>query len=184
MAQEIGLGPVWVTGAVTLVASDFDYTLPTTMEYNRVVAVQLNSQEWLLERVTPLELKAMQDGPGSSEGTPTHYALYEDDSQQVNIWMYPTPNEADTLNILRSRVPASLTTDATVIPFSIPLLRALEKQVALESMLMMDPEERQKRKAALDQGPKWEKEAARALKLEKVRFGNLKRSDQVPQRWV
>jgi hypothetical protein len=184
MAQEVGLGPVWVAGAVTLVSGTFAYLLPATMEYNRVVAVQLNSLEWLLERVTTLELKAMQDGPGTITGDPTQYALYEDDTQVVNIWMFPTPNEADTLNILRSRVPANLTTDATLIPFSAPLLRCLEKSVAVESVLLMDPEERQKRKATLDQAPKWEKEVARAIKLEKVRFGNLKRSDRVPERWV
>lgn len=184
MAQECGMGATWVTGAVTLTAGDFTYTLPTTVEYQRVMAVRLNSQTWLMERITHTELLALQDGAGDAQGDPTHYAFYEDTSQQVNIWVYPTPNASDTLDIQRAAVPSALSTDATNIPFSAPLLRALEKSAAMDAILLMDADEQARRKVTLQQAPKWEREVLRAMKLEKVRFGNLRRSDVVPQKWV
>lgn len=183
-AADVGMGPAWVSGAVTLTASSFEYTLPTSIQYQRVMAVQLNSQEWLMERVTPLELKALQDGAGSEDAHPTHYSLFEDASQQIHVWLFPTPSAADTLNILRAQVPAALTTDAINIPFSDPLLRAFEKACALEALLLMDEEERARRKAVLDGASKWEREINRAHRLERVRMGNLKRSDRVPLKWV
>mgnify|MGYP001595497823 CR=1 FL=1 len=183
-AAEVGLGPSWITAAVTVAADDYDYTLPTSIQYQRVIALQLNSLEWLMERVTHLELQAMRDGPGPVTGAPPHNALFEDTSQQVNLWLYPTPRVADTINVLRAQVPAALSTDATNIPFSDPLLRAMEKSCALEAILLMDPEERSKRKATLDTAGRWEREISRATHLERVRIGNLRRSDKVPQRMV
>lgn len=184
MAQEVGLGPVWVTGAITLAANDWEYTLPTSIQYNRVLQLQLNSQEWLMERLSPVELTALRDGSGDMTGDPTHYALFEDTSQQVNVWLAPTPVAVDTINILRSQVPAALSTDATNVSFSDPLLRALEKAAALDALLLMDQEEREKRKAVLDNVPIWNQEVRRALRLERVRVGNYKRSDRVPSKWV
>ena len=183
-AAEVGLGNVWVTSAVTLAANDYEYTLPTSVQYNRVMALRLTSQEWLLERVTPAEFLALQDGSGEEANDPTHYALFEDTSQQVNIWLHPTPAGVDTLDVLRSQVPAALSTDATNISFSDPLLRAFEKSCAIDAVLLMDEEERAKRKAVLDQVGRWDQEVKRALSLERVRIGNLRRSDRIPQKWV
>ena len=184
MAQEVGLGASWVTGAVTLVASTWQYTLPTSVQYERITAVQFAAQNWLLDRVTPTEMLALHDGAGTTSGDPTHYALFEDTSQQINLWVFPIPNAAGTLNALRAQVPAALSTDATNIPFGSPLLRALEKGAAVDAVLLMDEEARTERKATLDAAGKWDKEIARAIKLERVRIANLRRSDTVPQRWV
>ncbi len=60
IAQEVGLGPLWVASAVTLTTADYTYTLPTSIEYQRVIALRLASQNWLMERITRLELLALR----------------------------------------------------------------------------------------------------------------------------
>lgn len=184
MAQEVGLGPSWVTGAVSVVVGTYQYTLPTSIQYERVTAVQLNSQEWQLERVTHSEFLALRDGSGDVQGPPTHFTLFEDTTQQVNLWLFPTPIVTDTLNVMRAQVPAALSAEGTSIPFSSPLMAAFEKAVAIDAVLLMDAEERERRKAVLDVIPTWNQEVRRAIRLERVRIGNLRRSDRVPEKWV
>lgn len=184
MAQEVGLGPVWVTNAITLAANDWDYTLPTSVQYNHVIGIRLNGQEWLMDRVTPLEFLALQDGPGTTIGEPRRYTLFEDTSQQVNVWVDPVPRVTGGLDVLRSQLPAALSSDSTNISFSDPLLRAFEKACAIDAIESMDEEERNRRKVMLTSVPRFTKDIQRALRLERIRIGNLRRSDKVPWQWV
>lgn len=183
LAQEVGLGAVWTTTLVTLAASTWQYTLPTSVQYERVMDVVLRSLATPLDRVTHAEMTALRDG-GTATGDPTHYALFEDSSQQVNIWVYPTPTQVDYLDGLRAQIPTTLSSDSSAIPFSTPLLKALEKSVAAEAILLMDEESRAERKAVVDEVPNWKREVQRAIRLERVRLGNQKRSDVMPLRTV
>lgn len=184
LAAEVGIGPDWVTGAVTLTANDYTYTLPTTFQYQRVMSIRLASQEWLLERVTHTQMLALKDGSTDATGDPTHYSLHEDSAQQVQIWLDPTPDQADTLDVMRSQVPSVLDADTDSIPFSDPMLRAFEMDCAAHGIAMMDDDERAKRKAVADNIPFWERSVGRLVRLERIRIGNLRRTGQIPWKLV
>lgn len=177
-AVEIGQGPAWVTAALTLVPDQSDYTLPTGVTYQQVMLLRLGSQGWSMMRISMDIMTVKRRGPAIPRGLPTDYTLWEDTSQVVNVRLFPTPSQADTIDIFRSLVPATLTDDSTAIPFSDGGLRLLELGVALRAAKRMTPEQRAQRLLSDDVIKQWEQDIETEKRTERSRINRLKRTGQ------
>lgn len=173
LAGEVGMGSVWVPAAVSLTAGNHAYTLPSSIEYRTVQAVRLTSQGWVLERCEPEQIKGWVSGQ-TILGPPTQFSLYEDDTQVVNLWTYPVPSVADTLDILRSQVPATIT-DGAAIPFAAPLLRVLEHAVALALVSRASEDEMGRLGINPEVLKSWQFYVQRGSRRERIRLASMRR---------
>jgi hypothetical protein len=178
IAELVGYGLEWATAAVTLAANTFDYSLPSSIQYHQIVDVVLNSRGWQLVRRGIEELNALRGVATPATGDPTDYALFEGLTQLVTIRLYPTPASADTLNLLRSRIPIAVSADADVVSFSDNLLRALEKDVALNVLALLGDEELKQLGVSRNVIPLWSRDLERAIKAERVRIRRMKLTDR------
>lgn len=131
LAGELRLGVAYST-PITLVSGTSDYTLSaTTNEYHGIFQLILVSQNWEIQKVTPLKMEQFRQGTTDAAGDPYVYTLLEDAGQDVLVRFYPTPNKADTVSTLLSTIPQTFV-DATEIPFDNNAIAALEYDCAVE----------------------------------------------------
>lgn len=176
IGNQVGMGQAWVTSAITLVSGTYDYTLPGSVEYAQILDLRLVSQGWMLTRVTLEQMELLRRGPAAnqSQGDPTRYALWEDASQGVNVRLWQQPNKIDTIDLLRSVIPAVLSTETSSIPFSMSLLRVLERFAAVEIVSGMTDESLAIAKKTRGVISVWEKMAERMLVKEQERISRNK----------
>jgi hypothetical protein len=138
--------PMEAVTSVAVVAGTYDYTLTGTV--GDIRQIQWNATGGELEPMLFEELNAefKQDtAVVYSSGTPRAYAPFETSAQASKIRVAPTPAATGTLKVYYGIIPAALTADSSVIPFSAPMLRILERLVASECVSVMSPEDRKRR---------------------------------------
>ena len=176
LAALAGYADEYVKNIVTLVEGDFDYTLPASVQYDRISHVFLDSQGWPLDEKPRDLLVYLTERPGaeSSKGDPRLYAMWQDESQVVQLLVYPVPRQADFLHAMRSAIPATLATDASLIPFGEELTDALVKAVAVACVQSLTPEQRARLPSAGDVAL-WQQDKEVSVHNEAIRRGRMLR---------
>jgi hypothetical protein len=175
LSNDVYQGLAWVDPFVTLIAGTSDYTA-TSGEYGEIVELRLNSQGWLIERLTTAEMERMRVGTSASRapGDVTRYSIIENTTQGLLLRFWPWPNKSDTVAALLSVLVGSLSTDSSAIPFNAPLCRAVEFFVASDLVTAATPEQLQAMIVSKDAVPVWRANAEKAVIKEKERQNRLK----------
>jgi len=84
---------------LTIAAGDFDYALTDTY-YATLNDFRLNSTGQPIIKRTLSEWMALREGNPSATGTPLIIAFSETDAGAVTGYLWPTPNQADTISAL------------------------------------------------------------------------------------
>lgn len=172
--SRMGLGTAALT-SVALVAGTGDYTLATSVQYAQVNFVQLDSTKEMLCKLTREQMEAeWQDNTDRSR--PSHYCLWEDASQVVNVRIRPIPDANDTLLVFGAAIPASLSSPASVIPFSGPVLYALARAVAAECIVALPQADLDKLHLTVAVAGTLRNDAEAALVADEIRRNRLKRT--------
>ena len=138
IGNEVLQGQAWVTSAITTVAGTSDYTFPSGVEYAQILTLKLQPYNAVLRPVTLEWIELSRQGTTLGQGVPYTYAIWEDTSQVVNVRFWPVPNSNYTVDVERSIIPAALTAESSLIPFSENLLLGLEYRVASEMLASAD----------------------------------------------
>lgn len=180
--QEIGIGPAWEDGVVSIIPDTYEYTITASGGLvEQVMAWRLHSRNWPIQRITNEELEAMRRGPSVSKSFPQYVAVFEDSSQNLKLRFWPIPVEADSVDWLRSRAPvwASPDPSATVIPLSDPALRVLEMKVVKRLLLQCPADALNSRLSAKDLANQLDRDIADGIRLERSRINRLKRTGRI-----
>lgn len=176
VARAVGLGAAWVSNALTLTTGTRDYTFSTSFQYASISHLILDSRNWILQRVPLDVINASYQGfaPfGNAKGVPYRYAMWEDSNQTVNVRIWPSAVENDTVTAFLSKQQIVLAADSDNLPFSNDLLRAVEKAVAVKMWKSM-PEP--KRHVSPEFVKDLEMESADGISQERIRLNRLKRT--------
>lgn len=179
LGNTLMLAEAWTNNAITLVAGTSDYTLSSSFEYASIVALRLDSQGWLLKRRSLDEVEFAREGPTETRGDPDEFYLWEDSSNLVNVRVFPTPWQSDTIDVFRSVLPTATTTEATVLPFSAPMLRVVEREAALNGLLSMPQQDRDRLRINVEVAPQWKDEIEKGIRMEQQRLWRLRRQGYV-----
>lgn len=174
LGATFDLGEEWVEDAITVAADDPDYDLPTGVEYHRILGFKLESEGYFLTSMAPnvFEHKYRRGEPADYvTGTPRAYYQLETAATVASIRLGPIPNEADSIHILRSALPASTLTDATVIPLGDLGLMSLRYTAAAQLLRGMTPEQRAERNVNIEIVQDWDRwgEKNRQREMERQR---------------
>jgi len=175
-AQMVGLGPSWSTGVVTLAAGTADYTL-SSFYVDRILEVRLSYQSRLLHKLTPPEMFALKEGPATNQGYPDYYSVYENETASgavLNLTIDPVPTSTEigsglTLDLFIAEQASELAGDSSVIPFSVPMLRDLEKAIAAHCVTIMPDDELAERKLSRASADLWNAQAEAGYRKERER---------------
>lgn len=176
--NELGLGHDWESSAFTLTAGSLvDYELPTTAEYFEVLKLRIQATGREIDKVDWDTIERARDGLTSSSGNggdPSLFALRMTGTNTIKVRIDTIPGQARAMDVLRSSLPASTYTDATVIPFGAVLLRGVEKRVAAEIIDRMDEAAMQARKLTPRTADGYRADFERAMVTEGNRLHKLK----------
>jgi hypothetical protein len=143
------MGQAWSTSVFTTVDGTSDYTLPTTTtaEYAAIVMLKDATHGTLIEKADTETIEALRQTGSTAvvKGFPVRFSLLEGATQVVTVRLYPVPNGAYAIDLLRSLLPVRLTSLSAVVPLARDLMMALELRCAARCARMMPEDERQKR---------------------------------------
>jgi hypothetical protein len=147
VGSRIRLGQAWQNGVITLVpATDPpDYTLPAAgVQYQQIIKLRRQSDRKILEPLSQSALQYRRRGLSSIQGTYVNaYALVEAVDQTITVMFDVKVTQGDTIDMLRSIIPASLNNDdSQAIPFDRDLLEGFRMGCAVRAINMMTPEEK------------------------------------------
>jgi len=184
-ASRLDYGPSWDNGAVTYVSGTKDYEIPNsnnTKEYQRILYIKRQSDGNEITKVTQDEMERLRSGNSTAPGDPYVYTAWEtpdtSGNLEIKIRVYPTPGpdeSGEKQDHLLALIPAALTSGTAVLPFSAPVLRALEKNIAALMYRMMSQDERERRKISGDVVARWENSYEAAIGFERIRINRQKR---------
>lgn len=175
LSSEVPQGLGWTDPFITLASGTSDYTAPAS-EYSQIDELRLNSQGWIIERITPYQMEQFRVGTSATKapGDPTRYSVIESTTQSMTFRFWPWPNKTDTVAALTSSLVGALSTDATAIPFVAPLCRAVEFYVAADLVASATDGQLGQMIVAKDAVPLWRSVADRAVTKEKERQNRMK----------
>ena len=137
LASELNIGRYWISSAFTTsVNSTADYTLSSSAKYLNVYQIRDTYFGRLLTQCSLGEIETARYGITTSNlraGDPLFFAMWEDNTQVVNIRLDRVPTRAVAMDVEVSALPSSTYTDATVLPFGDNFLRTVEYAAALEA---------------------------------------------------
>lgn len=159
--------------SVPLVAGTFDYTL--TGIVGDVRQVVRHTDGIPLQRQTLDYMVGMwRQDSAAQVGTspqPLDYAILETSAQLVRIRLGPTPSSsAVSVDVYYGVMSASLTADSSTIPFSAPLLRALERACASECVAVMSRADRDARMIDVASVGLWRELSEQGIREENLRL--------------
>lgn len=179
----------YTAAAGTITAGATTFTLPTTStaEYAGDVRVQLVSTGAFLVEVTQDEMQMFRNNVTSTtSGRPQYFAPYEDSSQQVICWVYPSPTSAESYNLFRSLVPSDFTstdTGGTTLALGRFAQEALILKACSNIVAAMIPEDVAKLKLDKNVAELWARQAEEMAYQESARRSDIEAAGHV-QRFV
>lgn len=133
VAGEARLGQEWVTGLAISNSTD-TYAAPGSLEYAQLLRVRLASTQLDLEPITREQFERLRNGDTSAStagaGAPQMFVPYETPAQVLTLQLWPWPRAVDSLELLRSTLPTSLSSDAATLPFDKLAVEATAKRAA------------------------------------------------------
>lgn len=179
VAKHIGIGPLWVTSAITTATNDWEYTLPSGSEYSAVLELVYASDKQPLRKVSREEILAARSGSATVSGRPLTFAMDLDPTGLVVVMFGMYPNRVEAIDAYVSVVPVEWGAgNATVptIPFSKGGLQALALMTAHDVATKMGPDQM----TALDLNAKaiegMRETAMELIRLERLTVISLKRT--------
>jgi hypothetical protein len=156
---------------LTMVPGTYDYTLTgISGDIRRIIR---NSDGVELGQMTMEQLNARyrqgSSNPAEADA-PTDFAPFETSAQVSRIRVGPTPVVSDSLDVYYGVIPSALTDDASLIPFSEPLLRALERAVAARCVSAMSETDRKRRMISDAAIAQWLTMSDQAVREENLRM--------------
>lgn len=150
VGSRIRLGQAWALGVITLVANQNppDYPLPAAgVQYGQLIQLRRASDKLLLAKCSQEQIQWMRRGVNAAQASyVSAYALMEDTTQTVTVMFDRVVTKADTIDLLRAVIPASLADqDSAAIPFDRDLIEAFAQGCALRAIDMMSPDQRSAR---------------------------------------
>lgn len=141
LAGRIPLGETWADSLVTVAASASTATLPANA-YSDILEVRRHADSIVLTKRTREEMTMMfpSSGPtvSTATGELTDYCVVEDNTQTTTtaavLYFNIKASASTVLDVCRRVMPADLTTDASVIPFSMLAVEALTDLSAVEAI--------------------------------------------------
>ena len=173
LGNEVWQGPTWVTAGITMVAGTSDYTFPASVEYTQIQDMKLKPIGIPMERRTLEQIERYRVGTSTPMSQPYLYAMWEDTGQLVNIRVYPWPDQAYTIDYAKSVIPAALTAENSLIPFSENLIIGLQYRVAAELMGIAGDEQMSKLALGPNAAALYAGTAERVIRREKERLSRM-----------
>lgn len=103
------------TEVLTMSAGKKEYTLPSGFE--RMQSIYYPE---MTQRLRPVDLQTFDMTGSLTEGPPDRYTIYKNE-----LWLYPTPNVADKLELRFIKRPAVMSAEGTVPTLAEPYLHLL-----------------------------------------------------------
>lgn len=182
VGSKVKLGQAWQAGAITLnpATDPPDYALPTAgaIQYAQVIALRRGSDKWPLRKLSQDQIEGRRAITTPLSNKVLTYALREATDQTVTVLFGERPTAADTVDVLRSVIPAALAdADAAVIPFDRDLLEGFQQGCAARGCRMMTAQQREARGIAEDHIQALERAASAAEQEAVLRVVSLKLGD-------
>lgn len=121
LGSRLRLGLDWVSNALSISNAADTYTLPGTNQYKQVIAFRLVSEQTVIPVIPRGEFDAYREGATNPSvngtGDPEYATVWEDTAQATKVQFYPWPKDADTVDMLRTTLPAALATASATAPF-------------------------------------------------------------------
>lgn len=178
--ERVGYATDDLTSLAITAGNGGPYTLNSSANYSTVHSLRLSSSGEFLCKYTRAQLDAIY-GNDATPGIPVAWAAWENASQNIEVAVRPYPIANDTLQVFGSLVPARLTTDASVLPFSEPMLSALVKAVAADVIESATDEQLQQLHMNRAVARLFRSDAEAALVAEEIRRNRLKRTGRIEQ---
>ena len=173
LSTEAGHPRAWEEDFLALSVGSSDSSPTTsTAQYSQIIELRLSSNGRVLDRMTVAEMERLRAGDTPPTGEPACYTLIEGAAQVLVFRFHPQPLESDTVDALTSPLPTVGYTDATVLPFSDPFLRTIEKHAAMECVAKLPPSERERLLLDKEVLTSWGRDVARGIRLEQVRLAS------------
>lgn len=172
----------WNTSFVTLGPDDYEYEVNFAYDVHSIALYKLRSTGALIQPVNSLHMERMRDNIVGVGGDPILINVEEKassagDNRRLNVRVYPTPAEADYIDVLIAKFPLNLTTDSDSIELSDLGAIALQYGVCAELVEAMVPEELERLQLNPSVGRIWAARASQAEDDEYVRVARLRRGN-------
>lgn len=183
IAGQLYGGVTVSAGAISVSAGTDDYSLGASSQHNSLADPIWDATGQPLVKVTMDDMDVLRRGASVPTGTPTYYALWEDDSTNVmTIRLAPRPVASGTLTLRRSVLPSAFTSDSSTIGMSDLALRGLEWRCAASAVASVGDDALAKLGIKPQIVGYWNGKADDALKAEQARLGLAKRQATVVRR--
>lgn len=178
VAKKLGLGPAWVSPAITTATNTRDYTLTGTVEYEQVIRLVYVTDDQPLEKVSAERIARARAGSTGS-GRQFEYAMDRGSTGLVNVYFGHLPAVVEQIKAYVTTMPvpwpAGSATPPT-IPFSTTALRVVELLTAEDLGRALGPD----KMTALDLSPKvfdgWHATAVELLSEERLTIIRFKQA--------
>ena len=146
LGPRAGLGLSWEAAAFTMdIGSLADYPLAGSVQYGQILQMRVTGAPppYNLYEIDLDEMHQRREwiGTDTGNGEPCAYSLIEGATQIVNVRLDTKPAHAYAVDVLRSTLPATTFTDATVVPFSSLLVEAVVAAAAADCVIGMSDEQ-------------------------------------------
>ncbi len=179
VAQELGMNPYWINSAFTTNATDYDYQLPTGVEYHQVLNLVYDYDKYPLSQASREEVLVMRAGIMGTNGRQFIYALDARPDGSVYVMFGGKPGTTEAVNVYVSAMPAVWPAGPDTPPtiyFSQAAARALELRVAADVVSSLGPADM----VALAINPQspnqWLDMARSIIRQERIRIAGFKRA--------
>lgn len=176
---RLGVPLEWQT-VTAYTADDADYTL-TSPEFHSIGLFRIASNYSLVEKVSPAVMARLRSGGNENpaKGEPWAVALTEElpasvGTTETTIQLYPTPNEADTLQGLYAAVASVVTADADKLQLGTNGVRAIEYSAAAELLIGMTDDTAKRLDVNKGLARKYEAMAEKFIEWEHVRVSRMR----------
>lgn len=157
--------------SVALLAGTYDYTLTGVVGDIRQLVDDATGVPLIEVPMEEMVVTYRQDSSQPApRGKPLAFAVAERSDQAVRIRVGPTPISTGTLDLYYGVIPSGLTSDISLIPFSEPLLRALERAVASQCVVAMSESDASRNMISADIVPVWRQMVDDAIREENMRL--------------
>jgi hypothetical protein len=183
-AKDLGVQNYWIRSVITTDTTNFDYTLPTTVQYGQVLHIQYNRDNLPIAKVPRADLMRSRAGMTSTTRAGRQFICALDlapDQSTVLMFVY-RPSEAEGIDIYVNAIPdfwVSGPGTPPTIPFSQATMRAIALRVAADVVGTLGPD----RMIALALNPnvpqKWEATASQLIRNERIYQNGIKRAKLV-----
>jgi len=168
MTGKVIPGLAWSASALSLAGGAGEATFASAVQYDMIVDVKEAAQDEILVRLPAAEIERLREG-GSGTGRPSSYYLRETSGTVLTCVFDTLADQNYTFDALLVALPSGTAAASTAVPYSDLMVRAIEKAVAIECLLTMTPDQREKLKINDSVVAVWQSDVNELITAERVR---------------